>query len=145
MLTKDSGDFTMNTILVVEDDDSVSELVKIVLEEEGYAIRVAPNAERAKNIIAEEKPSLAIIDIILPGQGGMDLILDLHSMCPDLAIILTSGKIDMTKSTFKVLAHQFGVVSILPKPFTVEELLATVNEALAGTSPASIANPQRLR
>lgn len=135
----------MNTILVVEDDDSVSELVKIVLEEEGYAIRVAPNAERAKNIIAEEKPSLAIIDIILPGQGGMDLILDLHSMCPDLAIILTSGKIDMTKSTFKVLAHQFGVVSILPKPFTVEELLATVNEALAGTSPASIANPQRLR
>ncbi len=145
MLTKDSGDFTMNTILVVEDDDSVSELVKIVLEEEGYAIRVAPNAERAKNIIAEEKPSLAIIDIILPGQGGMDLILDLHSMCPDLAIILTSGKIDMTKSTFKVLAHQFGVVSILPKPFTVEELLATVNEALAGKSPASIANPQQLR
>lgn len=135
----------MTSILVVEDDDSVSELVKIVLEEEGYAIRVAPNAERAKVIIAEERPSLAIIDIILPGQGGMDLILDLHAMCPDLAIILTSGKIDMTKSTFKVLAHQFGVVSILPKPFTVEELLSTVTEALAGKSPASLLSPQPQR
>ncbi len=128
----------MTTILVVEDDDSVSELVKIVLEEEGFSIRVAPNAERAKTIIAEENPALAIIDIILPGQGGMDLILELHAKCPELAIILTSGKIDMTKSTFKVLAHQFGVVSILPKPFTVEELLSTVNEALAGKSPASV-------
>jgi DNA-binding response OmpR family regulator len=135
----------MTTILVVEDDDSVSELVKIVLEEEGYEILIAPNAVRAKAIIAERNPILAIIDIILPGQGGMDLILDLHSTCPDLAIILTSGKIDMTKSTFKVLAHQFGVVSILPKPFTVEELLSTVTEALAGKSPASIASPQPQR
>ncbi len=132
----------MTTILVVEDDDSVSELVKIVLEEEGFSIRVAPNAERAKAIIAEENPALAIIDIILPGQGGMDLILELHSKRPELAIILTSGKIDMTKSTFKVLAHQFGVVSILPKPFTVEELLSTVNEALAGKSPASVLSPR---
>ena len=135
----------MTTILVVEDDDSVSELVKIVLEEEGYEILIAPNDVRAKALIAERNPILAIIDIILPGQGGMDLILDLHSTCPDLAIILTSGKIDMTKSTFKVLAHQFGVVSILPKPFTVEELLSTVTEALAGKSPASIASPQPQR
>lgn len=135
----------MTTILVVEDDDSVSELVKIVLEEEGYSILVAPNAERAKAIIANDCPTLAIIDIILPGQGGMDLILDLHATSPNLAIILTSGKIDMTKSTFKVLAHQFGVVSILPKPFTVEELLTTVNEALAGKSHASVLSPQPQR
>lgn len=128
----------MSTILVVEDDDSVSELIKTVLEEEGFSVIVAPTAEKAKELIAIEKPTLAMIDIILPGQGGMDLILDLHAQYPDFGIILTSGKIDMTKSTFKVLAHQFGVVSILPKPFTIEELLSTVNEALAGTSPASV-------
>lgn len=122
----------MTKILVVEDDASVSELVKTVLEEEGYEIIVAPSAEMAKPIIATEKPTIAMIDIILPGQGGMDLILDIHSSSPDLGIILTSGKIDMNKSTFKVLAHQFGVIAILPKPFTVEELLTTVREALAG-------------
>ena len=48
-----------------------------------------------------------MIDIILPGQGGLDLILDLHASNPDLGIIITSGKIDMTITTFKVLAHQF--------------------------------------
>lgn len=122
----------MTKILVVEDDASVSELVKTVLEEEGYEIIIAPSAEKAKPIIATEKPNLAMIDIILPGQGGMDLILDIHSSSPDLGIILTSGKIDMNKSTFKVLAHQFGVIAILPKPFTVEELLTTVKDALAG-------------
>jgi DNA-binding NtrC family response regulator len=74
---------------------------------------------------------LALIDIILPGQGGMDLILDLHASAPNLRVILTSGKIDMNKSTFKVLAHQFGVISILPKPFTIEELLSTVKDTLA--------------
>jgi len=67
----------------------------------------------------------------------MDLILDLHATSPKLGIILTSGKIDMNKSTFKVLAHQFGVISILPKPFTIDELLLTVKEAASLTIPAS--------
>lgn len=122
----------MNKILVVEDDSSVSELVKTVLEGENYTIITAASAEEAKQLINAETPELAMIDIILPGQGGMDLILDLHASNPDLGIILTSGKIDMTMATFKVLAHQFGVISILPKPFTVEELLSTVKEAIAG-------------
>ncbi len=126
----------MMKILVVEDDESVSELVKSVLEMEGFSVQLAPSAERAKVLIRENVPDLALIDVILPGQGGMDLILEIHACCPKLNIVLTSGKIDMTKSTFKVLAHQFGVVSILPKPFTIEELLTTVKEALGGKSPS---------
>lgn len=121
----------MNKILIVEDDLSLSEMVQELLEEEGYIVLAVPTAERAKEIIEAEKPSLALIDIILPGQGGMDLILDLHASNPDLKIIITSGKIDMNKSTFKVLAHQFGVIAILPKPFTVEELIDTVKQAIA--------------
>ena len=130
------GDF-MIKILVVEDDASVSELVQTVLEGDGYSVITSPSAEKAKQILQTEKPELAMIDIILPGQGGLDLILDLHASNPDLGIIITSGKIDMTITTFKVLAHQFGVISILPKPFTVEELLSTVKETLAGIAPTS--------
>lgn len=121
----------MNTILVVEDDESVADLVKTVLEGERFEVLTAPSAEAAKELIKLRPADLAIVDVILPGQGGMDLILELHSLCPNLAIVLTSGKIDMNKATFKVLAHQFGVVSILPKPFTIDELLATVRDALA--------------
>ncbi len=121
----------MNTILVVEDDESVAELVKTVLEGERFEVVTAPSAEAAKELIKIKPADLAIVDIILPGQGGMDLILELHALRPDLTIVLTSGKIDMSKATFKVLAHQFGVVSILPKPFTIDELLATVRDALA--------------
>jgi DNA-binding response OmpR family regulator len=127
----------MIKILIVEDDISVSELVKTVLEQENYTVITAPSAEVAKELIQSENPDMAIIDIMLPGQGGMDLILDLHATSPKLGIILTSGKIDMNKSTFKVLAHQFGVISILPKPFTIDELLLTVKEAASVTIPAS--------
>ncbi|MBN2810611.1 MAG: response regulator [Spirochaetales bacterium] len=122
----------MQKILIVEDDVSVSGMVQALLEEEGYQVSTVPSAEKAKEILNTEKPELALVDIILPGQGGMDLILELHTAYPDLKVVLTSGKIDMNKSTFKVLAHQFGVISILPKPFTVEELLETVRDALAG-------------
>lgn len=121
----------MKKILIVEDDSSVSELVKAVLEDNGYTAQAVPTAERAKEAINADYPDLALIDIILPGQGGMDLILELHATNPDLKIIITSGKIDMTLSPFKVLAHQFGVLSILPKPFTIEELLDSVQKAIA--------------
>lgn len=121
----------MQKILIVEDDLSLSEMVQELLEDEGFMVLAAPSAERAKELIKTEKPSLALIDIILPGQGGMDLILDLHATNPDLKIVITSGKIDMNKSTFKVLAHQFGVIAILPKPFTVEELIDTIKDAIA--------------
>lgn len=121
----------MKKILIVEDDASVSELVKAVLEDNGYEAHAVPTAEKAKESLDTEIPDLALVDIILPGQGGMDLILELHSTRPDLKIIITSGKIDMTMSPFKVLAHQFGVLSLLPKPFTVEELLDSVKKAIA--------------
>lgn len=122
----------MSTILIVEDDESISDLMKTVLDGEGFRVITSPSAEGAKTLLQTEACDLAIIDIILPGQGGMDLILELHALCPNLAVILTSGKIDMNKATFKVLAHQFGVVSILPKPFTIEELLTSVHESLSG-------------
>jgi DNA-binding NtrC family response regulator len=125
----------MSSILVVEDDSSVAEMVQAVLEENGFEVQIAPSAEIAKQLIALHQPELAMIDIILPGQGGMDLILDLHASCPNLGIIITSGKIDMNKSTFKVLAHQFGVISILPKPFTIDELISTVQQASGGLIP----------
>jgi DNA-binding NtrC family response regulator len=121
----------MTKILIVEDDASVSELVKSVLEDNGYEVVTVPDAEKAKIAISSGFPDLALVDIILPGQGGMDLILELHSTNPELKIIITSGKIDMTMSPFKVLAYQFGVLSILPKPFTIEELLDSVKKAIA--------------
>ena len=122
----------MANILVVEDDHSVAELIQTVLETEQHNVQLASSAENSKVILESGTFDLAIVDIILPGQGGMDLILDLHAKFPELAIILTSGKIDMSKSTFKLLAHQFGVISVLPKPITVEELITTVKETLQG-------------
>lgn len=119
----------MYKILVVEDDASISELISSVLQESGFTVFVTKSAEEAKTQISVEKPSLAIVDIMLPGQGGMDFILELRSSHPSLGIILTSGKIDMNKTTFKLLASQFGVLSVLPKPFTIEELIKTVTEA----------------
>ncbi len=121
----------MKHVLIVEDDSSVAEMMQLTLEHAGYTVVTIPSAEGAIEAIETHNPVLAIVDVVLPGQGGMDLVLDIHAKFKDLPLILTSGKIDMSKETFKVLAKQFGVVSILAKPFTVEELMETAAAALA--------------
>ena len=116
----------MNKILIVDDDRSVAEMVRMALEENGYAVVTSPSAEDAKKAIATERPDIALIDIILPAKADGQ---PTRTALPRSQIIITSGKIDMNNQTFKVLAHQFGVMAILPKPFTIEELMTAVVDA----------------
>ncbi len=121
----------MSRILIIEDDSSVAEMMVMTLQHDNHEVITLPSASGAAETISEQNIELAIVDIVLPGQGGMELVLDLHGKFPALPLILTSGKIDTSKETFRVLAKQFGVLSILAKPFTVEELLQSVKHALS--------------
>lgn len=121
----------MSRILIIEDDASVAEMMVMTLQHDNHEVITLPSAAGAAETISDQKIELAIVDIVLPGQGGMELVLDLHGKFPALPLILTSGKIDTSKETFRVLAKQFGVLSILAKPFTVEELLQSVKQALS--------------
>ena len=80
---------------------------------------------------------LLVADIVLPGQGGLDFMLERKSHeNGGPRFLFTSGKINVAHASFRMIAEQFGDVRALQKPFTVEEFLAAVDGALSGPPQA---------
>jgi DNA-binding NtrC family response regulator len=113
--------------LVVDDDDIVLRSCQRVLSEAGYAVRLAPNARAALEAIAQETPDLVIADVKMPVRDGIWLAHQILKQYPTLPIIITSGYVvpEVVQQAFDL-----GAAVFLPKPFTPDELLATVRKAL---------------
>lgn len=109
-------------ILVVDDEREVVSLIEKYLLREGYAVRTAGTAERALQLIRQEKYDLIILDVILPGSNGLDICRQLRqdSMVP---ILLISAKAD---DADKVLGLGLGADDYITKPFSLNELVARV-------------------
>jgi DNA-binding response OmpR family regulator len=109
-------------ILVVDDEREVVSLIEKYLLREGYAVRTAVNAEKALQLMRQEKYDLIILDVILPGANGLDICRQLRrdSMVP---ILLISAKAD---DADKVLGLGLGADDYITKPFSLNELVARV-------------------
>jgi DNA-binding NtrC family response regulator len=120
----------MAEILVIDDEEYVRKAIRRILEKEGHKITEAANGTEGKNHILLKHFDLIIIDIFMPGQGGIDMLLDLKNKCEGSILIIISGKPPMESSAFSTLIESFGVKKVLQKPYKKEELINTVNELL---------------
>ena len=113
-------------ILVVDDEPVILDAARKILTAEGMSVRTAPDAETALGALTRDSPDILITDLVLPGASGMMLLEAALAHAPDLVVILTSGY-----STFQNAgaALKQGAFEFLPKPFTCEELLASVARA----------------
>ncbi len=114
-------------VLIVEDDESLRQIVSRHLRAHGYEVDEAASAEDASSAFTSgSRPSVVVLDLNLPGDTGWDLLRG-----PDLAaagsppVIITSA----TTVSPKRLA-EFGCAGYLPKPFPLETLLATIERVL---------------
>jgi two-component system cell cycle sensor histidine kinase/response regulator CckA len=116
-------------ILLVEDEEMVSEVTERILERSGYTVITAANGKEALNIYEEQRDRIAlvILDLILPGMGGKQCLQELRRIDPNLKVVVTSGHpVDSrTKETIESLATCF-----VRKPFNVKEILQAVREVL---------------
>lgn len=128
----------MAKILVVDDDPSIRLLVSEILKRKGYSVICAADAESAVYLANNEHPLVAIVDLVMPGTGGMTLIMDSLRKIPGLAVVAMSGRIPMNTDSFSTFSENFGVASFLGKPFTVDQMLEAVDRALASLEPASV-------
>lgn len=119
------------TILVVEDEPDLLLLIRKVLEPEGYRVISAENAEQAMALAATAEPAIDLLltDVMLPGMGGVELSRKLMERYPEVGVILMSG---YTTEQAGAEGMVFGVANYLPKPFTIGELLRTIELVLAG-------------
>jgi two-component system nitrogen regulation response regulator NtrX len=119
----------ISDILVVDDEADIRELVAAILQDDGYAVRTAHNAEAALAAFRARKPALVILDIWMTSGGldGLEVLDRVKAMDPDLPVIMISGhgNIETAVSSIKRGAYDF-----IEKPFKSDRLMLVVERAL---------------
>lgn len=117
------------TILLVEDESFLREVTCEILEAAGYRVLKTRNAMEASSAFKEYKPivRLLLTDVVLPGQNGRDLAIELRAICPELRIIFISGYPENVVTRSGIQADG---MAYLPKPFSMQSLTHKVREVL---------------
>lgn len=114
------------TVLVIEDDKMIQNLMSTTLEISNYTYQIAPNAEQGILKAASYNPDVIILDLGLPDMDGIEVIKKVRSFS-NIPIIVVSARID---NEDKISALDAGADDYLTKPFNTEELLARIRVAL---------------
>jgi len=117
------------TLLLVDDEDSLRELGKTILEEFGYKVILANNGESALKTYEAQKSdiSIVVLDLIMPGMGGSQCLEKLLEIDPDAKVVIASGYAVNGETKRAIDAGAKGFVR---KPYEVKQFLRTVREAL---------------
>jgi CheY-like chemotaxis protein len=121
----------MKTILVVDDAPMIRELIKSVLEAEGFAVVEAADGEEALRVFQDKTIDLSIIDIFLPKKGGLQVMGELIKSDRSHKFIAISGGEAFNPEAIVELAKVFDVVDTFTKPIDTRKLMESVKKALA--------------
>lgn len=113
-------------ILVVDDEQQILDIVSAYLEREGYEVRTATNGTEGLSLARQYDPDLLVLDIMLPGMDGLELLARLRRESDVYVIMLTAR----TEETDKIVGLSVGADDYLTKPFSPRELVARVKAAL---------------
>jgi two-component system phosphate regulon response regulator PhoB len=122
------------TILTVEDERPIREMVRLSLEKAGFDVLEAENGEQAMVTIADHRPDLVLVDWMLPGMSGIDLArrLKQDDATSELPIIMVSAR---GEEEDKVRGLEIGADDYVAKPFSPRELIARIKAVLRRTEP----------
>jgi two-component system KDP operon response regulator KdpE len=122
---------TTTSVLLVEDDANIVDLIRSNLLVRGFAVNVS-NGSDALNLVASFEPELVILDLMLPGEDGFELCRAIRerSSCGIVVVSARGGEFD------KVRALNLGADDYLTKPFGIEELIARITATLRRSRPA---------
>lgn len=127
----------MSSVLVVEDESAIAELIAINLRHAGYAVSVAADADVAQKLIDSVLPDLVLLDWMLPGQSGVQLAKRWRAdpRTRELPLIMLTARADESD---KITGLDAGADDYLTKPFSTKELLARIRAVLRRKSPESL-------
>ena len=115
-------------VLVVDDEPTVRDVVARYLERDGYTVREVCDGSEVAAAVEAFQPDLIVLDIMLPGRSGLDVLRDLAHRVP---VILLTARIDETD---RVLGLELGADDYVVKPFSPRELVARVRSVLRRAS-----------
>lgn len=115
------------TILIVDDDKAIRDLLKRILEREGYACESAVDAEEAIDFLKDQRYDLVISDVAMPGKSGIQLLEEIRTNYPNIPTLMISG--NSTRKTAESVISM-GAYDFLVKPFQKKQVLISVSNAL---------------
>jgi DNA-binding response OmpR family regulator len=123
------------TILVVDDEPNIAELIELYLSREGFQVVRADSGEGAVQAVADHRPRLVVLDIGLPDMDGLEVCRRLRrtSTIPVIFLTARDGEVD------RVVGLELGADDYVTKPFSPPELVARVKAVLRRTDPAATA------
>src|SRR5689334_19378640 len=114
------GKATGPLVLVVDDDARVREFIRINLELEGYAVREAERADEALAAIEDQAPDLVLLDVVMPGTDGWELLQRMQERYGSIPVIMFSGKVDEHTAGE---ASRRGAEGFIGKPFDPQQVV----------------------
>ena len=117
---------TPQSVLVVEDEQSIASFISLYLKNAGYAVRVAPTGGGALNAVAAEVPSLILLGLNLPDMDGIEICRRIRKSSDVPILMLTARDEDVDK----IIGLEVGADDYLTKPFNPRELVARVKAVL---------------
>lgn len=127
----------MATVLIVDDDPKIRELLRLYVEREGHRARFAADGPEALAVAGRSRPDLVLLDVMLPGLDGFEVCRQLKEVSDAPVVLLTarSGESD------KVVGLDIGADDYVVKPFSPRELMARVRVQLRRRRPPSEEEP----
>lgn len=116
-----------NKILILDDEDPIRQFMKINLDYQGFETVEASTGEEALKVFDEEKPAVAILDIMLPGISGYEVCETIRDKSPMTGIIMVSAK---SQDIDKILGLEKGADDYIIKPFNPQELILRVKSLM---------------
>lgn len=112
--------------LIVDDDPVVAAVLETILSPEGYRCRTASNAAEARALLEQHDFAQALVDVMMPGQSGLELAADLVAKHRDLAVVMVTS---VDEPSIAQLALDSGAYGYIVKPFRETEVLVTIANA----------------
>jgi len=117
----------LSTILVVDDEQGIREVLQDVLADEGHRVITVEDGFRALEILEEGTVDLVILDVWLPNMGGIDVLKRIHDGWPEIEVVVISGHANINMA---VQAVKIGAFDFLEKPLSLEKTITVVGNAL---------------
>ncbi|WP_077927198.1 sigma-54-dependent transcriptional regulator [Wohlfahrtiimonas populi] len=137
------SDLKNTNILVVDDEEDITDLIKDILEDEGFTVRTASNGTSAQKAIQDSKPDLVLLDIWMPDIDGISLMNEWKKTYQSLpfSVVMMSGHGTLEHA---IEATKLGAFDFLEKPLTLAKLVAVVKRALKEQIIQPTLKPQAL-
>jgi DNA-binding NtrC family response regulator len=118
------------SILVVDDEPGIRELLCLMLEAAGHKVMSAEDGVQAPKVLAANEIDVVITDLLMPERDGLEFITEIRKKFPKLKIIAMSGGGHIARDSYLRIAKNFGAHILLEKPFSQSGVLEAVESAL---------------